>query len=126
MTLIKFLLLAAIAVIGLLAFRGSRRPIHKVLWRAFLVLALAAGVLAVLFPDALTGVANSVGVGRGADLVLYGLVVTFFLVSVVLFRRLDVLERRYTQLARAIAVADPLRDDVAGAPRSDDQSGLGR
>lgn len=104
MTVIKLLLLGAIVVIGLLAFRGSRRAIHKVFWRAYLVLVLVAGAVAVVFPDGLTRIANAVGVGRGADLVLYGLVVTFMLVSVVLFRRLDVLERRYTQLARQIAV----------------------
>lgn len=105
-TLIKLLLLAAIVVIGLLAFRGSQRPIHKVLWRAYLVVALAASALAVVFPDSLTAVANAVGVGRGADLVLYLLVVTFMLVSVVLFRRLAELERRYTLLARSLAVRD--------------------
>lgn len=105
-TVIKLLLLAAILVIGLLAFRGSQKPIHKVLWRGYVVLVLLAAVLAVLFPDTLTRIANAVGVGRGADLLLYALVVTFLLVSVVLFRRLAALERRYTQLARTIAVQE--------------------
>jgi hypothetical protein len=109
-TLIKLLLLAAIVVVGLLAFRGSQRPIHKVIWRAYVVLVLVAAALAVIFPDSLTQLANEVGVGRGADLVLYLLVVTFMLVSVVLFRRLSALERRYTQLARVIAVRDAQQD----------------
>lgn len=113
MTVIKILLLAAIVVIGLLAFRGSQRPIHRVLWRAYVVLVLVAAALAVVFPDTLTTVANLVGVGRGADLVLYLLVVTFMLVCVVLFRRLSALERRYTQLARAMAVEDVRRGDRA-------------
>jgi hypothetical protein len=56
-----------------------------------------------------------VGVGRGADLVLYALVVTFMLVSVVLFRRLEQLERRYTQLARTLAVQEARQGGV-GAP----------
>jgi hypothetical protein len=111
-TLIKLLLLAAILVIGLLAFRGSQKPIHKVIWRAYVVLVLIAAALAIVFPNALTRLANEVGVGRGADLLLYVLVVTFMLVSVVLFRRLAALERRYTQLARTIAVQE------ARAPRS--------
>ena len=106
MTLIKLLLLAAILVIGLLAFRGSQKPIHKVIWRAYVVLVLLAAALAVVFPNALTRLAHEVGVGRGADLLLYVLVVTFMLVSVVLFRRLAALERRYTQLARTIAVTN--------------------
>ncbi len=111
MTLIKLLLLMAIMVIGLLAFRGSTKPIHKVMWRGYVALVLVAAALAVLFPDVLTTLANQVGVGRGADLLLYVLVVTFLLVSVVLFRRLSVLERRYTHLARTLAVQD------ATAPR---------
>ncbi len=105
-TLIKLLLLAAILVIGLLAFRGSQKPIHKVIWRAYVVLVLIAAALAVVFPNSLTRIANEIGVGRGADLLLYVLVVTFMLVSVVLFRRLAALERRYTQLARTIAVQE--------------------
>ena len=110
MTVIKLLLLAAIVMTGVLAFRGSRKAMHKVLWRAYVVLVVVAAALSVLFPDALTSVARFVGVGRGADLVLYGLVVTFMLVSVVLFRRLGQLERRYTQLARALAVRDAVAD----------------
>lgn len=102
--LIKLLLLGAIVAFGLLAFRGSRRAIHKVLWRGYVVLVALAAGLSVIFPDALTRLANAVGVGRGADLLLYILVVTFMLVSVVLFRRLSQLERRYTQLARQVAV----------------------
>jgi hypothetical protein len=105
-TLIKLLLLTGIVVVGLLAFRGSTKPIHKVLWRAYVALVLVAAVFAVLLPDTLTTLANSVGVGRGADLLLYVLVVTFLLVAVVLFRRLSVLERRYTQLARIMAVQE--------------------
>jgi small membrane protein len=104
MTLIKLLLLVAIAVFGLLALRGSRRAIHKVLWRGYVVVVVVAAALSVLFPDVLTTVAEAVGVGRGADLLLYVLVVTFMLVSVVLFRRLAELERRYTEVARSVAL----------------------
>jgi hypothetical protein len=121
MTLIKLLLLAAIVVVGLLAFRGSRKALHKVLWRAYVVLVVVAAGLSVMFPDLLTSLAQLVGVGRGADLLLYVLVVTFMLVSVVLFRRLNELERRYTQLARTIAVRDagvalPVEHPASGTP----------
>jgi hypothetical protein len=104
--LIKLLLLAALAVVGYYAVRGSRRALHRVVWRGFVVLALFGGVFSVLFPNSLTRVANDVGVGRGADLLLYVLTVAFMLVSVVLFRRLTDLERRYVALARTIALRD--------------------
>ena len=103
---IKLLLLAAIAVIGLFAMRGSTRALHRVVWRGYVVLALVAAAASVLFPGILTWVAQRVGVGRGADLLLYVLAVSFMLVSVILFRRLAELERRYIMLARAIAIQD--------------------
>jgi hypothetical protein len=109
-TIIKVLLLAAIVVVGLQAFRGGTTPLHRVAWRAYILAVLLGAALAVLFPDALTSLANLVGVARGADLLLYVLVVTFMLVTVVLFRRLAHLERRLTQLARRVAISDARAD----------------
>jgi hypothetical protein len=107
---IKLLLLAAIALIGWYSLRGGRRVLHRVIWRGYVVLILVAAVLSILFPGGLTWLAHRVGVGRGADLLLYVLVVTFGLVSVILFRRLDALEHKYVMLARAVAVQEALDD----------------
>lgn len=104
--LIKIVLLTAIAVVGLFALRGSTKAMHRVLWRGYVVAILVAAVLGVLFPGALTWIAHKVGVGRGADLLLYVLVVTFMLVSVILFRRLAALERKYIVLTRALAIQE--------------------
>lgn len=104
--IIKLLLLAAIAVVALFALRGSTRAMHRVLWRGYVVGILAAAAVSIVFPDILTRIGKLVGVGRGTDLLLYILVVTFLLVSVILFRRLDALERKYVTLARLIAIRD--------------------
>lgn len=104
--LIKLLLLAGIALVGYYAVRGSRRAIHRVVWRGFVVVGLGAAMVSVLFPDILTWIAEKVGVGRGTDLLLYVMVIAFMLVSVVLFRRIADLERKYVALARLIAVRD--------------------
>lgn len=104
--LIKLLLLAAIALIGYYSVRGGRRALHRVVWRGFVVSGLVAAMVSVIDPGVLTWVANRLGVGRGADLLLYGLTVAFMLVSVVLFRRLADLERRYVTLARTLALQD--------------------
>jgi hypothetical protein len=104
--LIKLLLLAAIALIGYYSVRGGRRALHRVVWRGFVVSGLVAAMVSVIDPGVLTWVANRLGVGRGADLLLYGLTVAFMLVSVVLFRRLADLERRYITLARTLALQD--------------------
>ncbi|MGC4112359.1 MAG: DUF2304 domain-containing protein [Nocardioides sp.] len=104
--LIKLLLLAAIALVGYYAVRGGRRALHRVVWRGFVVAGLGAAVVVVIFPMSLTWVANRLGVGRGTDLLLYILTVSFMLISVVLFRRMADLERRYVDLARAQALQD--------------------
>jgi hypothetical protein len=121
--LIKLLLLAAIALVGYYAVRGGRRALHRVVWRGFVVTGLGSAMVSVLFPGALTWVANRLGVGRGTDLVVYILAVAFMLVAVILFRRLSDLERRYILLARtqALQSAGPAAAgvDAAIAPGSE-------
>ncbi len=112
--LIKIVLLAAIAVVGLFALRGSTKAMHRVLWRGYVVVILVAAAFGVLFPGSTTWVAHKLGVGRGADLLLYVLVVTFMLVSVILFRRLAALERKYVVLTRALAIQEARSDGSSG------------
>jgi hypothetical protein len=106
--LIKILLIIAIAVVTVLVFRGGRRASFRLAWRVYGAVVGAAAIVAVLLPDLLTHVARAVGVGRGADFLLYILVVTFMFVCVVLFRRVGDLERGYTELARLVALQRPL------------------
>jgi hypothetical protein len=113
--LIKIVLLAAIAVVGLFALRGSTRAMHRVLWRGYVVAILVAAALGILFPVALTWIAHKLGVGRGTDLLLYVLVVTFMLVSVILFRRLAALERKYVVLTRALAIQEAQSERAEGS-----------
>ena len=72
---IKFLLIFSILWIAwyFLSSRGSSRSnaFKKLLLLAFICVA----VVAVLFPGLLTTIANALGVGRGADLLLYGVTV---------------------------------------------------
>jgi hypothetical protein len=121
--IIKLLLLAAIAVIGWYALRGATRPVHRIIWRGFVVLILVAGVVSTSYPQGLTWIANKVGVGRGSDLLLYILVVTFGLVSVILFRRLDALERRYIDLARSFAIQEAARTEASPSVIRNDSEG---
>ena len=51
-----------------------------------------------------------VGVGRGADLVLYALVVAFLGFVVTTYLRFRDMETRYTRLARRIALDEAARD----------------
>ncbi|HEX6077721.1 MAG TPA: DUF2304 domain-containing protein [Micromonosporaceae bacterium] len=104
--LIKVLLLLAVA--GLLL--GFVRWQHGVRLQAgkrlgfFAFLALNAW--AVLRPDDVTVVAQRLGVGRGADLVLYTLFVAFVFVVLHFFLRFRDLGERFTELARAVALRE--------------------
>jgi hypothetical protein len=78
--------------------------------RLGLLLFAAFAVVTILFPRTWTALAQFVGVGRGADLVLYALVVAFLSSTVTTYVRFRDMETRYTRLARRIAL------DEAGAP----------
>jgi hypothetical protein len=114
--LIKALLLAGIATFGVLALRGSHTATRRALWRLAGLGVLLVGAVSVLVPDTLTWAAHRLGIGRGADLLLYVLAVTFLLVVAGLYRRLADLEQRYVALARSIALGPA--DEAATAPPS--------
>ncbi|SHN46095.1 DUF2304 domain-containing protein [Cryptosporangium aurantiacum] len=103
---IQFLLLLAVAA-SLVYFvrqqHGVRLQAGKRL--AFVAFLLFAAY-AVIRPDDLTWVAHKVGVGRGADLVLYATVVAFVFVVINFYLRTREMERRITELARAVALRD--------------------
>lgn len=104
--LIQFLLLLAVAA-SLFYFvrqqHGVRLQAGKRL--AFVAFLLFAAY-AVVRPDDITGIAHWVGVGRGADLVLYATVVAFVFVVINFYLRTREMERRITDLARAVALRD--------------------
>lgn len=108
----------AIVTLGLLALwtartlvRGHMRGRVGAFWMAVW---LVSGV-AIVFPNATVAVARFLGIGRGADLVLYVSVVVsmagFFYVYT-RFRRLD---QQLTSLVRALAIQN------ATAPNHDDR-----
>ncbi len=106
MVVIQVVLLAGV-VLGLLLFV---RRWHGVRMQAGKRLGLVAfgllNVYAVLRPDDVTWVANRLGVGRGADLVLYLLVVAFILGMLNFYLRFKTMDRRLTDLARTVAIRE--------------------
>jgi len=123
-TVIKILLI--IGVIGLLLFllrsHGTNRggAYVKIGMAVFLVFA----AYAVIRPDDVTWVATKLGVGRGADLVLYVLVVGFGFFAISTYLRFKELELKYARLARAIALNDAdQRDHQRALPSRAEPSG---
>jgi hypothetical protein len=112
--IIKLLLLGALALSAYTLVHGRRTALSLLVRRAIALLAIAVGTVAVLFPDLVTRVAHVVGVGRGTDLVVYLLCVTFLFTTIGLHLRLASLNDKYVELARRIAL-DGARDQVAPA-----------
>src|SRR3954463_9890495 len=103
---IKIVLIAAALGLFGLFVRSSRSVRTQAFKRIGFVVFLVLNLDAVLRPDDTTWLAHKVGVGRGADLVLYLLVVAFAFFSVNTFLRFRNRERRFTDLARSIALRD--------------------
>ena len=82
--------------------RGDMRLKHLVLW----TLLWAAVVAVVLRPETASEVADRLGVGRGADVVVYLSIVALFYLQFRLFARVEDQERQITRLARELALKD--------------------
>ena len=104
--LIQIILLAAIAVITVLLTRSTAGARHQAVRRLLLAGFVVLAVLSVLFPSWLTLLARSLGVGRGADLLLYALVIAFLSSLATTYRTTSLLNRRITVLARKVALAE--------------------
>jgi len=104
--LIQIILIATAFVLFVFFIRSSHSVRTQAVKRIGFVVFLVLNLDAVLRPDDTTWLAHKVGVGRGADLVLYLLVVAFAFFSVNTFLRFRNLERRFTDLARSIALRD--------------------
>jgi len=101
---IKAVLLIGIALLAVLIILPGGGARRTALRRIALLLGAVIGAVAVIFPDLTNQLAALFGVGRGADLLLYGLVLAFIwdVVTSRIHRRQADLER--TELARRIAI----------------------
>ncbi len=117
--LIQILLLLCVGTL-LIVFVRSRHGVRlQASKRIGFVLFLIANVYGVLRPEDVTRVAHLLGVGRGADLVLYALVAAFTFAVINFYLRQRELNQRITELARAVALRDAERPaGLAGTARS--------
>ena len=119
MNLIKVILIASAAtalVVYLAYFRSA------VLDRLIAMLLFAVAVLAIVFPDSTTGVANAMGVGRGTDLLLYLFLAMSVFYGILFYSRVAKLEETVTALVRhqAVTHAERAQRDAAAEPAGHD------
>lgn len=101
-----FFQILAVVLIALAAFfmlRGGGAR-HQAIRRILMLLFIVAAASSVFFPQVWTWAANLVGIGRGADLLLYLLVLTFLGFVATTYRRFRRLETDVTELARELAL----------------------
>jgi|SRR3989344_1926662 len=101
MTIIQLLLLLGI-ISSLLLYLKFFRSVLKDRLIAFTLFIVA--IIAILFPDITTVIANLLGVGRGADLLIYILSTGSVFAFILIGTRLLNIERNITELVRHIAI----------------------
>lgn len=113
--------IVAVSVLGLLTLRelivSFTRSRGR--WiRLFRTTVWALAAAAILDPLLTQRVADLLGIGRGADVVLYLFVLSFLWVSFFLYSCHLHVQRQVTQLARHIAIQEATRGGGEGKPDS--------
>ena len=112
--LVGIVLMVIGSVLALVRGWAGRR--ESLVW---LAIWLAAGVT-ILWPGITSRLANSVGIGRGADLVFYCTILVLLIGIWLLYLRLRGVRREITLLVRHIALLEAERAQTP--PRSDDST----
>ena len=111
----QWVLAIALVLVGLYLLKARKSASQQAIRRLFIIVALFAGFIAVLFPSYTTTVATFLGIGRGADLLLYAFVVFALFYVVHQYRRQLWQEKVTTDLARALTLAQAELDDLKKA-----------
>jgi len=99
---IKIVLIALFSLIGLVAISQLRAA--RILSGTLIVLCGLA-IISILYQDLANTIAHAVGVGRGADLVLYLFIPAALLMQLLQYLSYKSLERSITDLSRHLALA---------------------
>ena len=113
MTIQIFLTVLLLTVAAMVALQRSTSRLLRLTVLAVVV----AGLYFVWMPEQTTRLAESLGVGRGADLVLYLWVVITLALIVFLYLKIVQLSRRLTELTRAQALSRPQIPSESGETR---------
>lgn len=92
-----------IIIISFILLRGGGAK-RQAIRRAGMIFFVLLFAFSILFPQVWTWVANLLGIGRGADLLLYLLVLVFIGFVVTTFRKFRSFENSLTALARKVAI----------------------
>jgi small membrane protein len=102
MKLIQPILLLALIVLFISYFRWFRNAAFD---KILIVLIFLAGVTFVLFPDWASKISELLGVGRGADLLMYLSIVSFSYIVLLFYSKIKKLENQISEMVRRQALA---------------------
>lgn len=106
MTTFQLITLPAVGLIALLTIAAvRRRRLTPRAGLAWLLLWIAAAV-SVAFPELLVFLANLLGIGRGADLVLYLSILFMFAGFFAVYLRFRRLDEQLTRIVRELAIRE--------------------
>jgi len=114
----QWVLVIALALIGLYLVKARKSASQQAIRRLFILIALLAGLFAVVFPNYTNAIANVFGIGRGADLLLYGFVIFVLFYVVHQYRRQLWQQKVTTDLARALTLAQAEIDNLKESRKS--------
>lgn len=111
MILIQVVLIAGILAV-LLRFLAYRNSFQTQAWKKILLMGfILLAIVLILWPDILNNTAHFLGVGRGADLLLYALTVAFIFEQINNYVKDKEEKRRIAALVRRLAIAETLRNE---------------
>ena len=109
----QILLIALLVLVFFYLVRAKKPNARQLaIGRIGLLFAVAAGVVVILAPGWLSAVANWLGIGRGADLLLYALIIMFMLTAVANYKRSLELGRVNSKLARELTLTEARLEDL--------------
>ena len=107
--IIKILLISGVIGAVVYALRGSQSSTNLAIRRLGGILFALVAAISIIFPDSVTWIAQAVNVGRGTDLVLYGVVVWLLIFMATTYQRFRHTEISLTKLSRRIAIDETPR-----------------
>lgn len=106
---IKVLIISSLVAVLASLLNPARGSRSSAIRKLALLLFFALAVLAVIFPQVLSSVAAAIGVGRGADLLLYGFVLVQVSHMLNSARKFRDIEKQQTEIARSFAISEARR-----------------
>ena len=119
MNLFQSLVVGLFVVLSVLTLSAGLRGTVRKRIVAFWLVLWVAGSVAVVWPHTTAMVAHALGIGRGADLLLYSTALVMIVAFFYVYTRFRRVERQLTLLVRRLAIQNAEERGASGLPSSE-------